>query len=62
MQKPLADRGKSNPRSLATLEKDLQQFQGKGMGNITKAKQYNNVIRPAIFDIPLDMVSIILEL
>ena len=29
----------------------------KGNGDISKAKEYRNVIEPALLDIPLDMVK-----
>lgn len=35
----------------------LTQFLSRGNGDINKAKDFNNVIRPPIFDIPLDMVK-----
>lgn len=57
LQEPLAKRGKSSLRTLATLEQDYDSFLTQGKGNINLAKDYNNVIRPPIFSIPLDMVK-----
>lgn len=57
LQKPLSARGKSPARTLATMEQDYLEFLSKGSGDINKAKDFNNVIRPPIFDIPLDMVK-----
>ena len=43
-------------RSLATLQRDHNSFIASG-GNAKNVKNHNNVLRPAIFDIPLFQVS-----
>lgn len=57
MQVALSVRGRSPSRSLQTLQHDHTDFLEKGDGDINKAKEYNNVIKPALLDIPLDMVN-----
>ena len=39
------------------MQEDHKDFMEKGHGDINKAKAYNNVIKPALLDIPLDMVN-----
>ena len=46
----------SQPRSLQTLADDFARFSAEG-GNVDKAKQYNNAVAPAFFDIPIDQVT-----
>lgn len=50
-------RGKSPLRSLESLRQDYKDFMEKGHGNINRAKNFNNAIRPILLDIPLDMVK-----
>ena len=57
MQKPLATRGHSAPRSLQTLADDHARFLQEG-GNIKKAKFFNNVISKPFLDIPIDQVNV----
>ena len=57
LQQPLSVRGRSPPRSLETLQHDLQDFTEKGNGDLNRAKEFNNVIGPTLLDIPLDMVK-----
>ncbi len=54
--KPLSKRNLSPLRSLETLNEDLRKFMQESGGDINKAKFHNNVIGPAMLDIPLDMV------
>ena len=58
LQKPLADRGLSQPRTLDSLQRDHLQFCTKGGGNLKNAKFNNNVIGKALFHIPLTQVSV----
>lgn len=60
LQEPLSVRGRSSQRSLATLEGHYNDFLTKGEGNIGKAKDFYNVIRPPLLEIPLDLVKGIL--
>ena len=46
----------SPSRSLKTLRRDYKNFITRGNGDLKKAKEYNNVIGPYFFDIPLDQV------
>ena len=57
LQVPQDMRGLSSNRTLQSLDDDLQRFLTVGHGNIKKAKEFNNVIRPRAFDIPLDQVK-----
>ena len=57
LQKPPSAREESPLRTLETLERDFKAFQEKGKGDISVAKEYNNVIRQRMLDIPLDMVK-----
>ena len=51
------NRRKPSPsRSLETLRRDYENFLTQGKGDLKKAKEYNNVIGPYFFDIPLDQV------
>ena len=44
-------------RSLDTLQADHLQFATKGKGDTKQAKNYNNVIRPYMLDVPLTQVN-----
>ena len=44
-------------RDLEMLKVDYNKLQVECGGDISKAKEYNNVIMPYLLDIPLDMVS-----
>ena len=55
MQVPRKTRGPSRERSLDTLAHDHQQYLAAG-GNIRNAKDFNNVIGPYFFEIPLNQV------
>ena len=57
MQLPRHQRGRHLPRSLDSLEADYLRFQTNTNGDIRKAKEYNNVISRAFFNIPLNQVS-----
>ena len=57
MAKPRDTRQPQQPRTLHTLHTDLQRFQSDG-SNVKEAKNYNNVIGPALFSVPLDQVMI----
>jgi hypothetical protein len=57
IQEPPLQRGRSSPRTVDTLKQDYQNFLTKGNGDVNKAKEYNNVIRPPIFHIPIDGVK-----
>ena len=50
MQTPLSERGRLQLRSLEHLKEYYSKFQAAG-GNIKKAKEYYNVIRPHFFEI-----------
>lgn len=52
---PLSVCNKSPARSLDTLKADYDKFTSCG-SDLRKAKHYNNVIRPALFNIPLENV------
>ena len=55
---PPEDRpSKPTLRSLDTLAADLSRFTDAG-ADLDHAKDYNNVIGPAFFDIPLDQVRV----
>lgn len=55
MARPHESRGPQQPRTLETLQSDLQRFLSAG-APLKEAKHYNNVIGPALFHIPLDQV------
>ncbi len=59
IQLPLVERGRCGERTLETLKKDYQEFVEKCGGNISRAKEFHNVIQPYILDIPLDKVQYI---
>ena len=40
------------------MSEDYNKLQVESGGDISKAKEYNNVIMPYILDIPLDMVCL----
>ena len=52
---PPSIRGPVVPRTIATLESDLANFQQNG-SNLKNAKFYNNVTRKPFFPLPLDQV------
>ena len=54
-QLPIASRPACAKRTLETLKRDYAKFRANG-GNIRHAKNFNNVIGEAMFDIPLDQV------
>ena len=57
MQKPSTERKNATVmRTLQTLQLDLQRFIQAG-ADVKKAKFYNNVLYPYMFDIPLSQVS-----
>lgn len=43
-------------RSLSTLKKNHTEFQTRGKGNSSVAKEYYNVLQEPFFDIPLNQV------
>ncbi len=53
-------RGSFPARSLESLQEDHARFLSEGRGNLKVAKNYNNVIGVALFQIPLSNVSHIL--
>ena len=55
MARPRETRGQQEPRTLDTLQHDLQRFQSAG-GLMKEAKHYNNVIGLVLFHVPLDQV------
>lgn len=57
MTRPRTTRGPQEARTLDTLQCDLQRFQSAG-GPMKEAKHYNNVIGPALFQVPLDQVYV----
>ena len=57
MQIPLKDRRPADRRTLASLERDYNQFCTAGGGNIKNAKHYNNVISQPLFKIPISQVT-----
>ena len=59
MKVPRKTRGPSQERSLDTLAHDYQQYLAAG-GDIRKAKDFNNVIGPYVFEIPLNQVRYML--
>jgi hypothetical protein len=60
MKVPKKIRGLSRERSLDTLVHDYQQYLASG-GDIRNAKDFNNVIGPYFFEIPLEQVQILLK-
>ena len=58
MRVPREDRPACQPRTLLSLEADLQRFQTARKGNIRKAKEYNNVISEHFLPIPIDQVKL----
>ena len=52
---PRERRGVQQARTLETLQSDLQKFMSTG-GNLKVAKEFNNVIGPAQFSVPLTQV------
>ena len=57
MQDPPAKQPSGKDRTLDNLKEDLQQFQAKG-SCLTKAKLFNNVIRPCLLPVALQWVCI----
>lgn len=55
METPKDDRTASNLRTLKSLNDDYARYQSGG-AKLSKAKFYNNVIRPALIDVPIDQV------
>ena len=53
-----AARGPTVPRTISSLQSDLNSFQRDG-SNIKQAKFYNNVIRESFFSIPIDRVRLV---
>ena len=53
---PVVQRGSFPARSLESLKADHTRFTSQGRGKLRQAKNFNNVIGEAIFDIPLDNV------
>ena len=53
---PLHQRGAYPVRTLSSLKEDHAKFVAAG-GNISQAKNYNNVISSPIFDIEIDQVN-----
>ena len=53
---PREERAPVAPRTLDSLQVDLLLFQTAGNGDLKKAKNYNNVIGPYFFHIPLTQV------
>ena len=53
--KKLPEKHRPKPRTLSSLKEDHGKFIAAG-DDLSKAKEHNNVIRPAIFDIPLEQV------
>lgn len=49
-------RGRSEARTLRTMDRDLNNFQVLGHGNLDHAKEYNNCIAPHLFDIEVSHV------
>ena len=45
LQKPLAVRGRSEPRTLKRMEEQHKMFQEEGKGDLANAKDHMNVIR-----------------
>ena len=52
---PCESQGLQRPRTLETLQSDLQNFKAAG-ANMKVAKEYNNVISSVQFSVPLDQV------
>ena len=57
MAQPLKDRGRSEPRTLESLQDDYDRFQSAG-GRLRNAKLFHNVIAPHFFDVPISQVSL----
>ena len=53
MKVPREERAPVAPRTLDSLQADLLLFQTAGNGDLKKAKNYNNVIGPYFFHIPV---------
>ena len=56
LKQPRHARGKLPPRTLDSLQADYLQFATTGKGDIRKAKEFNNVIGPVFFNVPLSQV------
>ena len=54
---PPSERGKSEPRTLETLDRDFETFTKEFDGDLKKAKFANNIISSRIFNIPIDQVK-----
>ena len=57
MQLPPAEQPSCETRTLQSLAADLKRFEADG-SRLSRAKQYNNVIRTTLIPIPLDWVCI----
>lgn len=57
MKVPRGERGRSEPRTLQSLQRDCQAFETAGKGDLKQAKMYNNVISHYFFNIPIHQVS-----
>jgi hypothetical protein len=53
LKQPRQERGTFSPRTLDSLQADHLKFQTIGKGDLRQAKNYNNVIGPVFFDVPL---------
>ena len=58
MKVPREERGRSEPRTLDSLQADYLRFQTTGKGDLKQAKFFNNAIRPIFFDIPINQVRL----
>lgn len=56
MQPQKKDQAANTPRSLKTLQEKLNKFRTAGGNDIKNAKQYDNVIDDAMFNVELDQV------
>ncbi|XP_066931554.1 uncharacterized protein [Clytia hemisphaerica] len=58
MQPQKKDQAANTPRSLKTLREKLNKFRTAGGNDIKNAKEYDNVIDDAMFNVELDQVAI----
>ena len=49
-------RGRAEARTLSKMDRDLNNFQVLGQGNLDHVKEFNNCIAPHLFDIEVSHV------
>ena len=58
LKQPRHARGPLPPRTLDSLQADSLRFSTTGKADIRKAKDFNNVIGPVFFNVPLSQVNL----